>query len=112
MPTYDSATGSMVIGTYGYLREGCRCKIEHLPQFLDTADEFYLDADTGYLFYRPETGVRPNDEHLELNFTHEVLNLGGQSHIEVSNLQFSIARTGIQVQENTSDQITTPGRWS
>ncbi len=87
-PYIDSTDGTILSGAMGGLGANVRYMIEHLPQFLDSAGEIYLDEESSTLFYRPETGIDPNREHLEMAVRMGGIALSNQSHIEISGLDF------------------------
>ncbi len=102
IPTYDPVAGAMRVTGMGGIGAGNHYMIEHLPQFLDSAGEFYYDTPNNILYYRPADGVDPNDEHLELVDRLGMVILTGQSHIEVSNLRFSFATTAVSTYQSDS----------
>ncbi len=92
VPMYHPEQGVLLKGGQaGYGTGGLRYMIDNLPQFLDSAGEFYLDTETGMLFYRPADGVNPNELHLELSNKVTQIAIPSQSHIEISGLKFSFA---------------------
>ncbi|MFO7956206.1 MAG: LamG domain-containing protein [Candidatus Brocadiia bacterium] len=105
VPLYHPAEGVLLKGGQGgYGAGGLRYMIDNLPQFLDSAGEFYLDGGTGLLFYRPPGGVDPNDLHLELTNRVTQIKIPSQSHIEISGLKFSFAHGAtIDMDDSTTD---------
>jgi hypothetical protein len=79
--------------------------IENLPQYLDAADEFYLDPSTGILFLRLPPGADPNELRLELSNDYGQIAIPDQSHVEVSGLRFSFARGASVAIEGDSSHI-------
>ena len=78
--------------------------IENLPQFLDSAGEFYLDEETGLLFLKLEEGVDPNDQHLELATDAGQIRIDSQKHIEISGLGFAFGQgTTVEVLNNAEE---------
>ncbi len=90
-PIVDPEDGTFLKGTLGGVGANVRYMLEHLPQFLDAPGEFYLDTGRQTLFYRPEDGVDPNNQHLEIATDQTKLILTNHSHIEVAGLRFAFA---------------------
>ncbi len=89
---------------YGHGKGGLRYMIEDLPQFLDSAGEFYLDYDSGVLFFRPEDGVDPNNQHFEFTTDVGQIQIVNQSNIEISGLSFSFGTgTTIEIEDNSEN---------
>ncbi|MFP4379967.1 MAG: LamG-like jellyroll fold domain-containing protein, partial [Candidatus Sumerlaeia bacterium] len=87
---YDPATGTLngVFPAAG-AAPNLPYMIFNLPQFLDSAGEFYVDKTTGYLFYRPADGEDANDIHLEFSTCLGAIALESVSHIEITGLEFA-----------------------
>ena len=103
-PEYVPEAGAFLFGAMGGIKAKLRYMIENLPQYLDTADEFYLDHSTGILFYRPPTGRNPNELHLELTTDLGQISIENQSHIEMAGLAFRFAQGNtIAVSGNCTD---------
>jgi hypothetical protein len=105
-PHYDPEKGVIYEGCYGVWAEGLRYMIENLPQFLDSAGEFYFDRDTGHFFYRPEEGQHPNDMRLELSSIANGVVIQNQKHIVVSGLNFRYQTTNGVALSNDVEDIT------
>ncbi len=105
VPMYHPDEGVLLKGGQGgYGAGGLRYMIDNLPQFLDSAGEFYLDPDTGLLFYRPADGIDPNELHLELTNRVVQISIPSQSHIEISGLKFSFCHGAtIELEDSTTD---------
>ncbi len=88
---YDPERGYFNIGQLCGFSKGTRYMIENLPQYLDTAGEFYLDSDKSILYFRPEEGKNPNDLQMELVVNMGILDFVDSSNIEVSGLSFRYA---------------------
>ncbi len=90
VPFFDPREGSLMkkVAPYGHGKGGLPYMIENLPQFLDSAGEFYV-TDEGILFLRLEDGVDPNDLHLEMTSDQTAIRIHNQSHIEISGLGFA-----------------------
>ncbi|MCX4884264.1 right-handed parallel beta-helix repeat-containing protein [Streptomyces sp. NBC_00847] len=68
--------------------------IENAYEFLDAANEWYLDTGTGTLYYKPLAGQDMSTADVEVPELHSLVNIGGTysapaSHIAFSGLQFS-----------------------
>ncbi|MFW6286710.1 MAG: right-handed parallel beta-helix repeat-containing protein, partial [Candidatus Sumerlaeota bacterium] len=101
---YHPDQGAFVFGTIGGPGPDLRYMIENLPQYLDTENEFYLDFETGMLYLRPAGGVDPNTLDIELVSDLGQISINNQSHIEISNLQFSFTQgSTISVNGNCVD---------
>ncbi len=102
---YDPEAGA-IMGANGIagFAEGLRYMIENLPQFLDSAGEFYHDSSTGILFYRPENGVDPNQEEFELTHFTSGLYIEDQSHILVNGLSIRFFQeVGVGIEGDVED---------
>ncbi len=104
-PMYVPEAGAISGGAgFGPLAEGLRYMIDNLPQFLDAPEEFYLDPSTGILFYIPREGENPNDLHLEWTRNAQGVHIEGQSHVEISGIDFRFqASCGVNIYQDTSD---------
>ncbi len=104
IPMYNPEEGAIYTGCYGNWAKNLRYMIENLPQFLDSAGEFYFDQSTGFLFYRPEEGEDPNDLRLEFSTVANGVIIPDQSHIEVSGLTFRYQTSnGVSIGGNVED---------
>lgn len=106
VPYYFPEAGLFRQGVPGGFKKNVRYMIENLPQYLDTADEFYLDARTGFLYLRLPEGSNPNDLHLELTKVLGQISIPGQSNIEISGLRFSFAHHATIGVSGSSSNIT------
>ncbi|MFP4581487.1 MAG: LamG-like jellyroll fold domain-containing protein [Candidatus Sumerlaeia bacterium] len=89
---------------YGHGKGGLRYMIENLPQFLDSAGEFYLDYESGQLFFRPEDGVDPNNLHFEFTTDVGQVQVANQSNIEISGMAFSFGTgTTVKIEDNSEN---------
>jgi hypothetical protein len=103
-PQYVPEKGALGYGGMGGVKPNLRYMIENLPQYLDSAGEFYLDFQTGILYYRPEQGLEPNDMHLEIAKDLGTIQIQDKSHIEISGLKFSFAQGAtVSLSGNTTD---------
>ncbi|MFW5864001.1 MAG: LamG-like jellyroll fold domain-containing protein [bacterium] len=86
---YDPEMGALQIGgIYGLPRPGLRYMIENLPQYLDTAEEYYFDQKTGFLYYMPPEGQNPNEMALELTSVKSGVVMNSKSNIHINGLTF------------------------
>jgi hypothetical protein len=101
VPEVGAISGGLGIGP---LKGGLRYMIDNLPQFLDSAGEFYHDKSTGTLFYRPADGVNPNDETLELTRYHNGLQVEDHNHIVLHGLTLRYySDTGVRIEGDVRD---------
>lgn len=106
VPYYDPEHGVFRQGMPGGVKKNVRYMIENLPQYLDTAGEFYFHRATGMLLLRPADGVNPNDLLLEFSNRYGQIAIDGRSHIEISGLRFSFARGATIGVKGNSSHIT------
>ncbi len=104
IPMYNPEEGVIYTGCYGNWAENLRYMIENLPQYLDSAGEFYFDEETGLFFYRPEEGQNPNELRLEYSSIANGVVIEDRSHIEISGLDFRYQTThGVAIGGNVED---------
>ena len=73
--------------------------------FIDEAGEWYISPDDGKLYYKPATGVNPNDLDIELPTIELLASIGGTLDAPVENLEFSgITFTGTSWLGPSSDE--------
>ena len=102
IPFYHPDEGIFVRGMPGGVKKDVRYMIENLPQYLDNEGEFYLDADTGFLYLR--LAQDPNQLRLELTNDLGQIQIDGQNHIEIAGIQFGLASGDtVSVSGNASD---------
>ena len=100
-PYFDPEEGVLLTNRfYGHGKGGLPYMIENLPQFLDAANEFYVDPATGYLFVRLEEGLDPNQLHLEMTDDTGTIQLLDQSHIHIGGLGFAFSHGDTILAEN------------
>jgi len=110
IPSYNPKTGQVALIQFHGFSKGTSYKIENVPGYLDTAGEWYL-LEVGekrdkkeYLLYRPEDGVDPNQEQIELVANGGAVYIQDQSHIEIAGLGFRyIQKDTISVQGQSDD---------
>ncbi|MFW6106622.1 MAG: LamG-like jellyroll fold domain-containing protein [bacterium] len=103
-PFYFPEEGAFRMGLPGGVKPRVRYLIENLPQYLDAANEFYLDENTGILFLRLAEGADPNTLRIELSTDYGQIEIDSRSHIEIAGLKFSFARGAtIGLHESTTN---------
>ncbi len=91
IPFFYPEAGAFKRGFPGGVKKNVRYMIENLPQFLDTANEFYIDFEKGILYLRLDEGVNPNDLHMEIGHSYGTISIASQSYIDISGLKFSFS---------------------
>jgi hypothetical protein len=106
VPFFDPETGALLkwAAPYGHGKGGLPYMIENLPQFLDAADEFYLDLEQQVLYLRLEDGVDPNKRQVEFVDNRGTIQIHGQHHIELAGLGFAFTQGDvIDLQNDVKD---------
>ncbi len=104
-PVYDPEKGYMLPNKFGSWGKNLRYMIDNLPQFLDAPEEFYLDKNTGLLFYRPLEGTDPNKQRLEWSMIDMGIYIEAFSHIYISGLDFRYQNAGVYLEPDMKDVL-------
>ncbi len=62
--------------------------LEHAPEFLDQPGEWYLNRDTGWLYYQAAPGENPNDRRFVVPVVEKLIELKGQKNSPIQYVFF------------------------